>query len=354
MQCGVVQCGPGGGARPDARDVVMVMTAGDAQRPVQRLAVLPGTALRVHAGANLGDPVSFASELALDDVYRAAPGARPAALSLHAAAQGFAIAPGSAAGQPGAAVLLDSVLTFMSPDGATTEALLFVELDAAGCVAQSHVMALAPLRAGTDYALVTIDTEHTHARLAHVACVSFSRGTHITLASGAQVAIEALAPGDRVLTRDAGAQPIRWIGQCTLRATGPFAPIRIAAGALNNTADLLVSPDHRLFIYQRQDRIGAGRAEVLVKARHLVNGETITQRSGGYVEYFQLLFDAHQIIYAEGIAAESFLLDPRTAPALPGEVAGSAHAGSYGALDLREDLLGRPDLTDVLRRASRR
>lgn len=322
--------------------------------PTQSLPVLPDGALRVYAGANLGDPISFADDLTLDDVYRVAAGADPVRLSLTGSPQGFAIAPRSETGQPGAAVLLDSVLTFMSPDGATTDALLFVELDRAGYVAQSHLMALAPLLAGTDYALVTIDTEQTHARLAQVACVSFTRGTHITLASGAQVAIEELRPGDRVLTRDAGAQDIRWIGQSTLRATGPFAPICIRAGTLNNTRDLVVSPDHRLFIYQRQDRLGAGRPELLVKARQLVNGDTITQRTGGYVDYFQLLFDAHQIIYAEGIAAESFLIDPRTAPALPDDMAHAAHEGTYGALDVQDRLLDRPDLTDVLRRASRR
>ena len=57
--------------------------------------------------------------------------------------------------------------------------------------------------------------------------------------------------GDRVLTSDDGVQAIRWIGVTTLRATGALAHIVIEAGALNNEHDLVVSPDHRLFIYQR-------------------------------------------------------------------------------------------------------
>lgn len=326
----------------------------DTPGPTQSLPVLPDGALRVHSGANLGDPISFADDLTLDDIYRLPAQTEPLRLTLQNGPEGFAVAHDTDTGHPGAPVLLDSVLTFMSPDGATTDALVFVELDTAGYVAQSHLMALAPLLGGVDYALVTIDTTNPLERLAQVACVSFSRGTHITLATGAQVPIEELTVGDRLLTRDAGAQELRWIGQTTLRAAGPFAPICIRAGALNNARDLVVSPDHRLFIYQRQDRIGAGRSELLVKARHLINDDTITVRIGGYVDYFQLLFDKHHIIYAEGIAAESFLIDTRTAPALPAGVDHTAHDARYSNLDVHDALLDRPDLADVLRRASRR
>ena len=72
----------------------------------------------------------------------------------------------------------------------------------------------------------------------------------------------------------------------------------------HNENDLLVSPDHRLFIYQRSDALGAGRHEVLVRARHLVNGDSVLRDSGGFVDYFQILFDAHQIIYAEALRLE--------------------------------------------------
>ena len=44
------------------------------------------------------------------------------------------------------------------------------------------------------------------------------------------------------------------------------------------------------------------------------------RHDGGFVDYFQLLFDEHQIIYAEGIAAESLLIDPRTLAAVPEDV----------------------------------
>ncbi|WP_457771069.1 Hint domain-containing protein [Phycobium rhodophyticola] len=155
-------------------------------------------------------------------------------------------------------------------------------------------------------------------------------------------------------------QEIRWIGQTTQRAVGEFAPVRIAAGALHNEGDLLVSPDHRLFIYQRSDALGAGRSELLIKARHLVNGDSIQFQSGGFVDYFQLLFDRHQIIFAEGIAAETLLADQRTHAALPRDIAARLLAdrthddSSHHDFEVSGNLLDRPDAAALLRRASTR
>ena len=81
-----------------------------------------------------------------------------------------------------------------------------------------------------------------------------------------------------------------------MRAVGDFAPIVIKAGTLNNTNDLTLSPDHHLFIYQHRDALGAGRSEVLVKARHLVNGDTVIQQDSGLIYYFKILLDKREII----------------------------------------------------------
>lgn len=324
------------------------------------LPVLLASEFRVTNGANLGDALSFADEVTLDDVYGLQSGAMPARLSLRPDGPQFTVSLETELGRPGATVCLDSSLLFMSPDGSTLDALVFVELDDDDLVAASYLLPLAPIASKTDYTLVGVDKDGARAKLAQVACVSFTRGTHITLASGKQVAIEDLKPGDRVLTRDDGPQEIRWIGQTTSRAVGEFAPIRIACNALNNSRDLVVSPDHRLFIYQRSDALGAGRAELMVKARHLINGDTVTVMEGGFVDYFQLLFDSHQIIYAEGIAAESLLVDPNTSPVVPKEVSAKlvtgtgTHRSDLAGLDVSEALLNRPDAAELLRRASSR
>ena len=332
------------------------------QAPAHSVPVYPAESFTATDGANMGDALSFADELELDDTYALSPQARPVQLAIQVLEDGFEIAAESPTGVPGAALHLDCALTLMSPDGQTTDSIVVVETDGTGNVAQIYLLPLASLTPRTDYALVGIDTTKAAEKFAEVACARFTRGTHITLASGAQVPIEDLAVGDRVLTRDDGTQKVRWIGQSTVRAVGDFAPICIRAGALNNFNDLVVSPDHRLFIYQRSDQLGAGRSELLVKARHLVNGDTVIRQDGGFVDYFQLLFDAHQIIYAEGIAAESTLVDTRTRATMPDEVTaqltgnGTTDHGNAGlsGLDVQETLLNRPDAAELLRKASTR
>lgn len=334
----------------------------DTSSPVQSIPVYRADAFRVSFGANLGDSISHMDELVADDIYMLDPAATRERLALRTTMKGdFKVAEGSELGVPDAPLHLDCAVHLMSPDGQITDALILVEVDRNGHIAATYLLPLAALRIKTEYTLVNMDRTSAHRKFAQVACVSFSRGTHITLGSGAQKRIEDLQIGDKVLTRDDGVQAVRWIGQSTVRAIGDFAPIVIAAGTLNNTGDLVVSPDHRLFVYQRSDQLGAGQPELLVKARHLVNGTSVHVQNGGFVEYFQILFDAHHIIYAEGIAAESMLVDPRTRPALPQELLDKlgvilpGHGrGDMHGLDVQKTLLDRPDAIDLLRRASMR
>lgn len=328
--------------------------------PAQSLPVYRAADFLAVDGANLGDPIADADELIAGDVYMLAPGAERLRLSVHPVAEAPRLTVGedTDCGTPGATVCLDSCLTLMSPDGATVEALILVELHEDATIRDVWFFPLAELAQKVGYALVAIDRDSAWRRLAESACVSFTRGTRITLSSGAQVPIEELKVGDKVLTRDNGPQEIRWIGQQTVRATGSFAPIRIRAGTLNNDGDLIVSPNHRLFVYQRRDAVRAGRAEVLVKVKYLVNGDTVVRTDGGFVDYFQLLFHRHEIIYAEGIAAESLMVNTRTRPALPtdvqeglrGDVTTPAHRDL--GVELGRDLLRQGDMADLLRRAS--
>lgn len=327
---------------------------------VQSISVFAGVDLRCAEGANAGDSLSFATDMVLDDRYFLRKDAPMRPLTLQVNGDGtYCVAAASAIGTPGAALHLDCVLTLMPPDGNTSDVVVLVETAADGTVAQTFALPLAALAPRVPLAVVGIDPNAAEEKLAGMACARFTRGTRITLATGAQCPIEKLSPGDIVLTRDNGPQPLRWIGMSTLRATGDFAPIRIRAGALNNANDLVVSPEHRLFIYQRTDRLGAGHSDLLVRARHLVNGNSVTVEAGGFVDYFQLLFDAHQIIYAEGIAAESLLIDDRTRPVVPPEVAARIAAAGHRrnalkGLDVSEDLLRGADAAEILRRASAR
>ncbi|MDX5357764.1 MAG: Hint domain-containing protein, partial [Rhodobacterales bacterium] len=133
----------------------------------------------------------------------------------------------------------------------------------------------------------------------------FVRGTRIKTDRG-EIAVEQLAQGDRVLTLDNGYQPIRWIGCARRLAQGRLAPVCIRAGALGNERDLLVSPQHRMLLRGWQASLMFGEAEVLVAAKALINDRTILRQEGGEVDYFHLLFDQHQIVFAEGAPSESF------------------------------------------------
>lgn len=334
------------------------MTTPTDSAATQSLPVFRAVDFRVTDGVAEGEPMSFADELVMDDVYELARKSERRRLSivLGNGPRSFTVANESALGRTGHPVHLDACVTLMAPDSTTYEVLILVEVED-GAVADIYLLPLVSLVPDTEYRLVGIDRAAAVKRFAEVACVSFSRGTHITMASGEQRPIENLDVGDRILTRDDGPQAIRWIGQTTLRAVGEFAPVVIRQGTLHNENDLLLSPDHRIFVYQREDKLGAGRSEVLVKVRHLVNGSTVVRQDGGFVDYFQLLFDDHQIIYAEGIAAESLLIDQRTSPALPEDATSKVNGGhshrSHQDYEVGSNILDTPDAVDLLRQASR-
>jgi Hint domain-containing protein len=341
--------GPGAGTGP-----IKAADSFAPAAPVQSLPVYRARHFRVTSGVNLGEPVSDASELELDDVFGLDASAQISMLSFHCDESGarFFLATSTETGRAGAELYLDCCATFMSPDGSTVEALILIETDN-GLIAETYLLPLAPLQAGKDYALVQINRDNARARFAEVACVSFTRGTLITMSNGLQRPIEDLRPGDKVLTRNNGPREIHWVGQQTVRASGALAPIVIRKGTLNNENDLVLSPNHRLFIYQRRDRLGAGRSEIMVKAKRLINGTTVVQSVGGFVDYFQLLFEQHEIIYAEGIAAESLFVDTRVKPVLPlalrDLMSASDRPDNSAALIEVEDRAVSPDL---LRRAS--
>ena len=139
----------------------------------------------------------------------------------------------------------------------------------------------------------------------------FVSGTMIATADGEHPA-ECLEPGDMVLTKDDGLQPLRWIGTRTVKAEGNFAPIRIRAGTFGAHRDLLVSPLHRVLIRDYLAELLFGEAEVLVAARDLVNDRSVVSQPGGEVTYVHLLFDTHQVVFSEGLETESFLPGPQT------------------------------------------
>ena len=276
--------------------------------------VFPADAIYVIQGVNVGDGLSDPDHVCEGDVYALDAEAAPQRLVLAHGASGQRIAPNSHVGHPDEAIRLVARYSLMAPDGARIDVLLMRLASGAGLA-----LPLSPISANADYTLVAIDEAPQNVALADLLCVSFARGTLITLPDGRQCRIESLAPGDPVLTRDHGAQPLRWLGQATVRAYGAYAPVVITAGTLGNMGDLIVSPHHRVFLYQRQRRAGLETSELLVQAKHLCDGEAVFQREGGFIDYFSLVFDQHEIIYAEGVPAESLMVNETTVSRLPPE-----------------------------------
>lgn len=151
------------------------------------------------------------------------------------------------------------------------------------------------------------DIGFTNFEIINFDVVCFVRGTHITTAGG-EIKVEDLCLGDMVLTKDHGYQPIRWIGLAKRPAYGRLAPIRIKAGALGNSRDLWVSPQHKMLITDAMAELLFEQNEVLVPANFLVNDDTIRVMEGGFVEYLHIMFDDHEIIFAEDAPSESFFL----------------------------------------------
>ncbi|MEQ9242640.1 Hint domain-containing protein [Roseovarius indicus] len=133
----------------------------------------------------------------------------------------------------------------------------------------------------------------------------FVSGTLIATRRGS-VPIEELKAGDEVITMDHGFQKIRWIGSTTVPAEGSLAPVVIRKGAMGNERDLRVSPQHRMLVRGWHVELMFGKPEALVPAKALINDETVFPLEGGTVDYFHMMFDRHELVYAEGIPSESF------------------------------------------------
>ncbi|MEM1266040.1 MAG: Hint domain-containing protein [Pseudomonadota bacterium] len=157
--------------------------------------------------------------------------------------------------------------------------------------------------------------------------ICFTRGARVATPSG-PVAIEDLQAGDLVLTRDHGAQAIRWIGASkvsaeTLAQFPALRPVTIAAGTFGDNAETTVSPAHRVLVDGWRAEALFGEGEVLATAASLVNDTTIRRVEASEVEYFHMMFDAHELVLVDGLWSESFhpaAVNATLAPATRDEV----------------------------------
>jgi serralysin len=132
----------------------------------------------------------------------------------------------------------------------------------------------------------------------------YLRGTRIRTERG-EVAVEDLRPQeDWAITASGHAARVVWVGWRRVdlrRHPRPWdvMPVRIRAGAFGPdqpVRDLLLSPDHAVFV-----------AGALIPVRYLINGATIAQEPRAVAHWFHVELDWHDVLLAEGLAAESYL-----------------------------------------------
>ena len=136
----------------------------------------------------------------------------------------------------------------------------------------------------------------------------FLKGTKIRTAEGERK-IEDLTIGDLLPTMFGGLRPIQWIGRYPIKRSDPSKPwvkdalpVRIARSALAPNVphtDLYLTGGHSLLI-----------DGVLVPAELLINGTTITRdevREYDEIEFLHVKLESHDVIYAEGVPAETLI-----------------------------------------------
>ncbi len=142
----------------------------------------------------------------------------------------------------------------------------------------------------------------------------FTPGARVATPRG-PVAVEDLRPGDQVLTRDNGAQPVAWVGCKTLppedlAAQARLRPVLIRAGALGHglpERDMMFSPNHQILRADLRADLYFGEHEVLLAAKHLVGRPGITRalpKAG--IAYVHFMFERHEVVLANGVWSESF------------------------------------------------
>jgi hypothetical protein len=134
----------------------------------------------------------------------------------------------------------------------------------------------------------------------------FLRGTRISTPLGERP-VEELEIGDEVSTLN-GLKKIKWVGYDKYKKTTgktwveSVMPVRVARFAIDDQTpqrDLYISGAHCLFL-----------GGVLIPADHLINDISIAPGSPSdldTIEYYHIEFETHEVIYAEGVAVESYL-----------------------------------------------
>lgn len=155
--------------------------------------------------------------------------------------------------------------------------------------------------------------------IAHLSALG--TGTMIATDLGPQP-IDWLRPGDRVLTRDNGYQPLLWLGQHTMprRAPPDTRPLCLPAACFGEALperDVLLTPSCGILLAGHELELWFGESEMFARARHAAPGSAA---SSGRQQLYSLLFEAPEVILAEGMWVASVQANAAYLALLPDRV----------------------------------
>lgn len=126
---------------------------------------------------------------------------------------------------------------------------------------------------------------------------------------------------DRVMTRDHGLQPVRWVGSSTVMYDDALAadidqprngPVRIRAGMCGSdpeAGNLILSPGQRLLVRHPLNELIFAAGEVMATACDLTHIDGIDQAPRSVGRWTHVLLDHHDLIQVNGLWMESFAPD---------------------------------------------
>jgi len=156
---------------------------------------------------------------------------------------------------------------------------------------------------------------------------AIARGTIIATEEG-PTAIEDLVPGIKVETRDAGFQPLMWIGTTTISPNLPLAhmPARLfripvdSFGPSRPMPDLMLAPHARLLHRSPKMREMFSYDSALTNITAFEDGSSVIRVApASPVNVYHLAFRDHQILRANGLEIESYHPGPNLTRQLGGD-----------------------------------
>ena len=122
----------------------------------------------------------------------------------------------------------------------------------------------------------------------------------VIFTSDGEIPVEYLAPGDKIVTRDAGM--IKLVDTSTHRISTPAVAIK--AGSLGHTRpghNLIIPASQQVLVRDWRAQSLFGKTQVIVRAEQLIDGEFIADLGTRELQLVHLTFDRPHVIYAGGL-----------------------------------------------------